>query len=274
MQRLSRVTAWDSRFKCGPRSWLRFSKCTFCISVMAKWKRSKRFGFTCRNSVLFGPIPQSTWRRRKNPDFLWAGNRWRRGQRDLGLGSALTMLTTLVQKSFCQKTIHGPRRLGSQTQMQMWAQLHTHTQIQIQLPRSFVLIWQHCPHIPMYIQPGERAAIALPERSQIRRNNRTSNNNNNNSSSVKKLGYTQDLTWERPAIDANLKCPAQLSELRCCRIIPALVFFALVFAIGHFGGRGKSGHCCSSTFLCWKTRLCSWKGYLWRLLNPTYTLLS
>jgi len=88
----------------------------------------------------------------------------------------------------------------------------------------------------MYIQPGERAAIALPERSQIRRNNRTSNNNNNSSSSVKKLGYTQDLTWERPAIDANLKCPAQLSELRCCRIIPALVFFALVFAIGHLGG--------------------------------------
>lgn len=96
----------------------------FCYG---KVKKVKTLRIYLPKQCPFGPIPQSTWRRRKNPDFLWAGNRWRRGQRDLGLGSALTMLTTLVQKSFCQKTIHGPRRLGSQTQMQMRAQLHTQT---------------------------------------------------------------------------------------------------------------------------------------------------
>lgn len=95
----------------------------FCYG---KVKKVKTLRIYLPKQCPFGPIPQSTWRRRKNPDFLWAGNRWRRGQRDLGLGSALTMLTTLVQKSFCQKTIHGPRRLGSQTHLQMRAQLHTH----------------------------------------------------------------------------------------------------------------------------------------------------
>lgn len=133
----------------------------------------------------------------------------------------------------------------------------------------------------MYIQPGERAAIALPERSQIRRNNRTSNNNNN-SSSVKKLGYTQDLTWERPAIDANLKCPAQLSELRCCRIIPALQcigFFALVFAIGHLGGGENQDIVAQVLSFVGKLVSAVEKAIYGALsqnatIHPTYTLLS
>lgn len=155
---------------------------------------------------------------------------------------------------------------------------HKHTQIQIQLPRSFVLIWQHCPHIPMYIQPGERAAIALPERSQIRRNNRTSNNNNN-SSSVKKLGYTQDLTWERPAIDANLKCPAQLSELRCCRIIPALVFLLLSLLLGILGGGENQDIVAQVLSFVGKLVSAVEKAIYGALsqnakIHPTYTLLS
>jgi len=191
MQRLSRVAAWDSRFEYGTASWLRFSKCTFCprhlFFELCQSVEVKTVRFYLPQQCPFGPIampipfPQSTWRRRKNPDFLWAGNRWRRGHRDLG--SALTMLTSLEQKSFCQKTIHGPRRLSSQIQMR--AQL----QIQIQMRRSCVLIWQHCPHTLKCVQPGERATIVLPECFRIRRisnatttqatlDSRTSSNNN------------------------------------------------------------------------------------------------